>query len=326
MNAVLVNREENTTVDIIKFIMAILVIGIHTEPFSFNIWLDRGYGIITRLCVPFFFIIGAYYFFLRNKPLKKYLMRILGLYVLWSIIYLPFDITRLCQMDVPSILYRYLWAGNEHALWYLWGTITATLIVYFLRKKLSTWTVLLISSLFLIVGCLGSTWSPLMNQLSIGGIIQIVNTLGCRNGLFYASVYVALGMYIAKKNTEPISEQKNVLGFIVSMLCLVVESIFCILVLHTDTTILWISVLPASYFLVRITLSVDLRISKLTAVFMRKVSTLIFVSHSLFIELLRLFGIGNHIVLFLGTAILSILFGTVVVKISEKVPILKNLY
>lgn len=172
MNAVLVNREENTTVDIIKFIMAILVIGIHTEPFSFNIWLDRGYGIITRLCVPFFFIIGAYYFFLRNKPLKKYLMRILGLYVLWSIIYLPFDITRLHQMDVPSILYRYLWAGNEHALWYLWGTITATLIVYFLRKKLSTQTVLLISSLLLIVGCLGSTWSPLMNQMPIvwGGV------------------------------------------------------------------------------------------------------------------------------------------------------------
>lgn len=110
------------------------------------------------------------------------------------------------------------------------------------------------------------------------------------------------------------------------MLCLVAESIFCILVLHTGTTILWIFVLPASYFLVRITLSVDLRISKLTAVFMRKVSTLIFVSHSLFIELLRLFGIGNHIVLFLGTAILSILFGMVVVKISEKVPILKNLY
>ena len=52
-------KNENTTIDVFKFIFSILVVGIHTEPFGWNIWLDRGFGIITRLCVPFFFVVGG---------------------------------------------------------------------------------------------------------------------------------------------------------------------------------------------------------------------------------------------------------------------------
>lgn len=93
------SEQENLTIDIMKFLMAILVVGIHTSPFSFKIWLDRGFGIITRLCVPFFFATSAYYFFLRERSLKSYLLRILELYVIWSLIYLPFDITGVGRLD-----------------------------------------------------------------------------------------------------------------------------------------------------------------------------------------------------------------------------------
>ena len=34
------NSKSYEVIDITKFIFAILVIGIHTEPFSSNIWLD----------------------------------------------------------------------------------------------------------------------------------------------------------------------------------------------------------------------------------------------------------------------------------------------
>lgn len=164
------SEQENSTIDIVKFLMAILVVGIHTSPFSFNIWLDRGFGIITRLCVPFFFATSAYYFFLRERSLKSYLLRILELYVIWSLIYLPFNISGLQQMDTFSIAKRYLWDGNEHALWYLCGTVIATLIVYLLQKKLSDRCVLAITTVLLTIGCLGSTWSPAVNQTAAGGV------------------------------------------------------------------------------------------------------------------------------------------------------------
>ena len=34
-------QKMNGTIDIVKLLMAVLVIGIHTEPFSFNFWLDK---------------------------------------------------------------------------------------------------------------------------------------------------------------------------------------------------------------------------------------------------------------------------------------------
>jgi surface polysaccharide O-acyltransferase-like enzyme len=164
----LVQHNEKSTIDVMKFIMAILVVGIHTEPFGFNIWLDRGFGIITRVCVPFFFVAGSYFFFQGNKSFWKYLSRIAELYIIWSIIYLPFDISGLKQMSISEILVRYLWSGNDHALWYLCGTISGTLVVYLLQKVFSDLHTVLITTAFLIVGCMGSTWAPLVENI-IGG-------------------------------------------------------------------------------------------------------------------------------------------------------------
>ena len=78
----------NAAVDIFKFIMALLVVGIHTEPFSFNPWLDRGFGMLTRLCVPFFFMTSAYFYWINEKGALKYLKRLLILYLVWSVIYI----------------------------------------------------------------------------------------------------------------------------------------------------------------------------------------------------------------------------------------------
>jgi hypothetical protein len=48
-NTVLICDKSNGAIDILKFVMAILVVGIHTEPFGFNIWLDWGFGLVTRV-------------------------------------------------------------------------------------------------------------------------------------------------------------------------------------------------------------------------------------------------------------------------------------
>ena len=68
-NAIKDNNQYDS-VDIVKFVFSILVIGIHTSPFSFNIWLDRGFGIVTRLCVPFFFTTSAFFLF-KNGGVQK---------------------------------------------------------------------------------------------------------------------------------------------------------------------------------------------------------------------------------------------------------------
>ena len=161
-------RTENAAIDIAKLTMAILVIGIHTEPFSSSFWLDKAFGIVTRLCVPFFFVTSAYFFFSSGKSLKQYLGRLLLLYGIWSVIYLPFEMPALMNLSWTEIFRRYLWDGNDHALWYLLASVIATLLVWMLRKFLSARMTLSVSFGLLFVGCLCSTWSPMTERF--GGV------------------------------------------------------------------------------------------------------------------------------------------------------------
>ena len=304
----------NGTLDILKVIMALLVVGIHTEPFGFNIWLDRGFGIVTRLCVPFFFITSAYFYWLKDKGAMRFLKRILLLYLVWSIIYLPFDIKALSEMSIGQILYRYLWAGNEHALWYLCGSAIGFIITYLLLKIFKPRTVFIISLVVLIIGCLKSTWSPLLEQC-FG--IHVIDFLGSRNGLFYAFPYTALGMLAAKSKDQAKgrSVKKLMIGFVASFLALCVESIVFVIVLKTESTIMWVSVLPYTYFFFMLGNNIDIQIDKGKALLLRKISTLIYVSQYLFIPLWSKYC--STMVLFLLVSASTVIFSIVIIKLSE---------
>ena len=236
-----ITKSTNSTIDIAKLIMAILVVAIHTEPFSFNIWLDRGLGIITRLCVPFFFVAGSYFFFGSKRSIKDYITRMLSLYFLWTIIYLPFDLKEFRQIGIFHVLKRIFWDGNR-VFWYIYASVIATLIVVLLKKYLSNRAVLFISFCLLAIGCVCSTYSPVIEKFGGGGVITLMNFIGTRNGLFYAPAYVSLGMVISEQDSSKYNLKKNVICFCGSMILLILESILFIVVIRTGQTILWLSV------------------------------------------------------------------------------------
>ena len=272
------DKKVNATVDMVKILMAVLVVGIHTEPLGFNIWLDYGFGIVTRFCVPFFFVANGYFFWTKSRKATTYIKRLLTLYFVWSLIYLPFDIPVLKEVSIQKILKRYLWDGNDHALWYLLGSITGFLIVFILMKIISEKSVFFISVVFLLIGCLKSTWSPMVKQFVS---IEIHNYMGIRNGLFYAFPYIALGMIIARVDicdrNESIGEsiRRWGIGIILSVGFLIAESILFVIYFHTDSRILWFSVLPCSYYFFMLVKSLEIAIPNRISFFIRKVSTLI---------------------------------------------------
>ena len=165
------NNSMFTGIDAAKFLFAILVIGIHTEPFGFNLWADRMFGIMTRLCVPFFFVTSAFFLYRNGSSIKQYIMRILRLYFVWSLIYLPFSLHSLHENEITDTLRLFFWYGNNFALWYLWGTVIATVVVTVLIKlfKRNAYGVLITSLVLFLVGLLGSTWNPMIAQTTGGG-------------------------------------------------------------------------------------------------------------------------------------------------------------
>lgn len=315
---------ENINIDLLKLLFAILVVGIHTEPFGNYIWLDRAYGIVTRLCVPFFFTISSYFFFLNKVSVTKYLKKITKIYIVWSLIYLPFDIGQLSSMKVLDVLKRFFWYGNEHALWYLYGTVIATAIVYGLFRLLrNNKAVFCICLLLFIVGVLGSTWSPFVNSYFGDELYKVVSVIGARTGLLYSTVYVALGKMIADNELSNCNTKYYLYGFIISVALLCIESVIFILKFHTQQTILWLSVLPAIYFLVEMVINYKKtwNISVKNAVFIRKLSTLIYVSHNIFIIAFSSFM--NNFSLFITVTICTIVLSVFIIKLEDKFKFLK---
>lgn len=100
---------DRQTIDVFKMLCAILIVSIHIRPFlSFSKTLDFFEGdIVARIAVPFFYATSSFFFFGKilfseqRKIIKckenslrliKYLKRILLLYIIWSGIYLLWQI------------------------------------------------------------------------------------------------------------------------------------------------------------------------------------------------------------------------------------------
>lgn len=176
--------------DIFKFILAFFVIGIHTLDES-NQWLN----ILFDIAVPFYFISSSYLLFNKIKDMKKedkltnikkYILRMLYLYIIWLIIYSPITIYMYIKDDLYDInliidiikkLFLTGMIGTCYQLWYILYTTYSSIIIYiFIKKDININYLLIMSILLVIIGYF----------INIDLIKYIISHLGC--GLLYMSL------------------------------------------------------------------------------------------------------------------------------------------
>ncbi|QCV57064.1 acyltransferase family protein [Flavobacterium columnare] len=198
----------NNNLDVLKIIMAFLVIALHIFPVSKATGIEGliSYEIasgITRIAVPTFFLISGY--FLRNKLndkpyLWKYTKRILLLYVVWQFIYLP-DLIRFYNLGwfSKSDMILKLIYGYWH-LWYLLATTIAVGLLYLLRNLSTAIKTKLI--LFLLILGYSFQIGIQSNRLDLMFLYEIIGTT--RNYLFFALPMMMIGtMYDKWKDEIP---------------------------------------------------------------------------------------------------------------------------
>lgn len=198
----------NNNLDVLKIIMAFLVIALHIFPVSKVTGIEGliSYEIasgITRIAVPTFFLISGY--FLRNKLndkpyLWKYTKRILLLYVVWQFIYLP-DLIRFYNLGwfSKSDMILKLIYGYWH-LWYLLATTIAVGLLYLLRNLSTAIKTKLI--LFLLILGYSFQIGIQSNRLDLMFLYKIIGTT--RNYLFFALPMMMIGtMYDKWKDEIP---------------------------------------------------------------------------------------------------------------------------
>lgn len=330
--------------DIAKFLCAILVIGIHTEPFAFNFLLDKGFGLITRLAVPFFLLSSSYFLFRKRNEdkifsIKPYIFRVIKFYFFWSLIYLPIRIygwvegkTSFNEITVLYIKDIFINGTYPH-LWFLPALIIGVILVGALLRFCEIEVIVSISLILFFIGIMFSTYLPLIeNTISGGG--GIIDYIGTRNGIFYGFVYVALGAWLSMRNSivERVDMRKWIVGFFLSMFALGVESVLAIFFIETQATILWFSVIPATICFFVITLKINVINESSTTILFRKASILMYASHYLFIVLfMSIFkhvsdSVIYHPLLFMCVSVTTIALSIIIVNASNRVRLLNNLY
>ena len=297
-----VSKKQYYSIDIVKIIMAIIVVSIHIPPFREGtfIYYLRG-TTIGGLAVPFFFVVSAYLLFskIKNNPqnsgeiVKKYLLRIFKLYLLWSIIYLPcffvrsytghYDTVTLKALMGEALFYIksfFLDTSFMH-LWYLNSLIFTVLILYFMSKKLSDKTILAIGILLFTVYQAGELLPekiPHIN-LAIEHFPEIIS-----NFIKTSFICTALGALAA--NSKTLNRKTSVILFSAFFAVYIGFTAYNYYILKNDSLIsLFTSVfrLIIPYFILQICLNINLSYKPIYP-YLRKISILIYFTHFLLIK------------------------------------------
>lgn len=217
-------NDRNQTADIFRVLLIFMVVAIHVDVFSsikeLNFFTVDGY---FRMAVPIFFIINGYFFqcYVTDKQLfRKWLYRVLLLFVVWQIIYLPmyFPADGLTPRHIAVFISELLF--GYHHLWYIAAMATGGIILYYLKdfKKI----------LFLCVALYLTGW--LLQYIRVflnadGTMFKIFSQYWIfRNGLFFGFPMMYIGAYIAKNNlVERLSIKKCAFALILSFIVLSLE-------------------------------------------------------------------------------------------------------
>ena len=263
--------------DILKYISAILIIILHLRPFlNFSSVLDLAFNnIITRICVPIFFIITGYFVAKKEKSNPNYIIdyirKMIPLYLIWSFIYIPVIIVTIIQylptisnyisqlnlslyylipfliIAIPFIIIvSLLYTGIYYHLWYFPAIICSLLVLKKWKQKNNIKYLLLISFLLLLFGATETYYGVL--SLSIKELLSYYYNIffTTRNFLFFGLFYVVLGYYMGSK--ENLYSKYCFAKLIISVFCLVFEAILLHDTNRLNSNIL-ISCVPLTYYL-----------------------------------------------------------------------------
>ena len=340
-------KENFNSFDITKFILSILIIGIHARPFYklsniMNTLFSNG---ICRMAVPIFFLISGYLLMYRlnitkNKIeyIKNYLKRLIKLYIIWTIIYLPIIITRLITnkygliSDFMIFFRNTIFDGSVTHLWYIKDLAVAIIIICILKRlNLNDKKILAISLSLYLLGIWVDTYYGLL--VSIVGKKSIITTIiriytkvfvTTRNGLFFGLIYVFLGMiiYNSKGQKKKINLQKYTLLFLILY---IIEIFTLSYYTNMKEFNLYLFLIPLVVCIFNYIVDKKIENRKIDFKLLRNMSTLIYFSHILFLEILKLV-LSNNLILFILVVILSILFSYIIIKLSNKFKFLKKIY
>lgn len=318
----------NPFVGIYKFILSILVVAIHVEPFTGDAQFYIS-NYLARIAVPSFFVLSAYFLFdkllnnnwdktifIKNeKHLAKY-------YGVWLLLHLPVVIYKIYGTSdgVCDFIWKLFQAiclkGPYGALWFLPATIMAMALVYFIGKKLGPHICLIISFPLFFFAALETEYFALIEDIlwmekANSFLVTIFGWLA--NGLTFGFFFCAIGFYIAYNKNKVRNLKFDIIATVTSFVLLFIETT---IVRNYKLGVSYgamLFLIPTVYYMVQVLLNLkptsNLRIIN-TSRYLQNMSLLIYPMHFAIMELMEYFLRNNKI--YMGSTTLQFMVVTTI--------------
>mgnify|MGYP005906768151 FL=1 len=167
---------------------------------------------ISLIAVPAFFMASG--FLLQDGTseedisfirLKKQCLRVLRLYLVWTIIFFPLNLRSILQNErgvvvcVFAFLQKFVFDGSWVQLWFLPSLTVGLLFVWLLRKRLRLNVVIAVSALIFVFGLFDDSWLVFCPKgLTVFFTAYNKVFLTTRNGIFFAPLFISVGEKLAQ--------------------------------------------------------------------------------------------------------------------------------
>lgn len=159
-------RKNYNAIDAMRIVMALLVLILHKPFIPETLQLTKYFieKVLTGIAVPFFFIVSSFFFFGKldgtaadNKKFWKFEKRMLILYVVWTVVYIPINLIKfnggtfrgmtlsVFASAMLDILKQFLLSRSFVHLWYIYTLIVSVAVIFLLKKFLSNKAILALS-------------------------------------------------------------------------------------------------------------------------------------------------------------------------------------
>lgn len=329
---IIVNKGRNNSIDFFRYISALLVVAIHTNPATeINPYL--GYfcsQILPRIAVPFFFCVSGYFYIekLNKVTEKREMVKIfmitflsyLKIYVFWSIVYLVCDYKQYFYEGVSvkgiivGIILNFFVYGSYYHLWYFIGVFFSLIIItgcYLIRaeKILAYFSVILY-----LAGVLGCAYYQIGNKIPLFSMLISSSYFTLiRRVLLMALPFFMVGYFLSKISYRNISI-KVVFTGILFIGEIIIVNILGLNVNIIETIFLYIFLVYVMVWLLHHPEKEKKRAGEIC----RYLASFVYFSHPLFIIIITRIGIENNTIIFMLSAFFSTVAGLILMKINNK--------
>ena len=342
-------KKQYGMLDVAKFLCALLILFYHffSENGSLPMILEEALSTYA-IAVALFMTISGFLLFRKLEQIptrqqrwlvvRKQAWRTLRIYLLWSIVYVLYNISRwdFANLTVNFVLLQlrqWVFGSTFYTIWFMPALAIGLVATFWLTELAPKWAAAILAAILYVLGALMLTYKGVGTM--IPGYAGFVNFSaiwlgGARGWLYFALPLTLVGRAVAKLEDR----QKSGWAFwlVLSILCVAAMLAEALILRHFfgSTGIDMTLMMPATTFcILRFLLSIQLP-QGAYQLWMRKMSVLIFVTQRIFLTVIPGWAgeglLANGYVAFFFCVGGTILFSAGIIFLSRKVKFLKLLY